>query len=525
MKRFLAFLGVLALAGASLAASLPAGAPPGAVLALYTRNLAIKKAFFVDFQAELVRQKLTWNDLLALLGGQGADNAQATAELKRILPLYSLDAIGQEGLFAVYPDGSLLALARPSAAAKDRVLGALKKTLGKTRPFHGWRAKNLSRPEEDYQVLAGYRDGTLMLYGHMGKNPGIAAGFFTAGGKKGLKFPLEGDLSFLADFEPLFPLADQLGRSPAKGGRGGIPPRFLAMLKTFRHYAFALSLDKDGVRSRYRFAFNPKADPKLAGLFLKPCRPWPLADLPRGISATSLCFPLADLGAYLTELGAAFGQKDFELDLSAFGDRVALVSFAPKTQPGAAPTAQNPLGDLLVFLEAKDDLTAETTLLSWLQLLAASSTPQGKGGFAVERYRVGDYRGKKITVGLGGAVYLFDLGDRLALATSERAAQGLAGPRLASDPLFRKYAAGYPSDAHSLSYGDLGGTFRGLAESLLTTTPLAVSQTTSPKEAMALLQRIAGYLEYVAGKLGAEVGHTRVEGSTLVGESFSEVRW
>ncbi len=523
MKRLLLLTGALVTAAAAYAASLPAEATPGAVFAFYTRNLAIKKAFFVDFQAELARQKLTWNDLIALFGGEEADKA-ASAELKRVLPLFSLDAIGQEGLFAIYPDGSLLALARPSAASQDRVLGALKQALGPTRPYHGWQVKDLSQPEENYQVLAGYRGRTMLLYGHLGKQPGIAGGFFAAQVRKGLRFPLEGDLAYFFDARPLVPLAEQLAKTNGQGEKGGFPPRLLAALKTPESYAAALTLDTSGIRSRARFVLNPGGDPELAGLFLAPCRPWALGDLPRGVSASSFCFPIAKFGSYLGKLARDFGQEGFDLDLTAFGDRVAFVSFAPE-KASAPPTGQNLAGDLLVFIEARDDLTAETTLLSWLQLLAASSTPSGQGGFSVERFAVGSYQGKKITLGLGQPVYLFNLGDRIALATSEQAARALAGPKLSSDPLFQKYADRYPADAHSLGFGDLRRSVKSLARELLTTTPLAVSQTTTPKEAMALLERVANYLDFVAGKLGAVVSYTRIEDHAVVSESFSEVHW
>ncbi len=508
----------------ALAASLPASVPPGAVAGLYARNLAIKKAYFVDFQAELAREKLTWDDLIALFGGK-EEKPAATAELKRVLPLFSLDAIGQEGLFVVYPDGSLLALARPSAAARTQVLASLKKVLGKTQAFHGWQVKEVSKPEDSLKVLAGYRDDTLLLYGHPRKRAGIAGGFFSAKAKKGLRLPLSGDLVFFADARPLAPMIESLAQMGKGRGQGrGLPPRLLKILKTPQSYAFAVSLERDGIHSQSRLAFNPKGDPELAGLFLHRCNPWPLAALPRGASAVSYCFPLDKFGAYISKLASEFGQDGFDLDLTAFGDHLALVSFAPEATAAKAPT-QSLFGDALLFVEARDDLTAETTVLSWLQLLAASNSPQGEGGFQVERYRVGRYKGKKITVGLGQPVYLFNLGDRLALATSERAAKALAGPRLGDDPGFQKHRGRYPKDAVMLGYGDMRRTLEGTAQSLLTTTPLAVGKTTSPKEAMELVQRIANFIRYAAKKFGASVSYIRVEGSTTVSESFTEVRW
>ena len=515
-RRPLLVLALALLLAPVWAASLPAMAPKGAVFTLYLRNLAVKKAFFVDFQAELERQRLTAKDLLALFGDEELD-PDAQAELERFLKLASLDAVGQEGLLAVYPDGSFLALARPAASAARSFFDELKKTLGETKPYRGWNLKRLSQEGDEYELVAGYREGTAVMAGFPAKGPSLAAQLFEGGVERGLELALDGDLVLQIDFPPLAALAQ-----PFLAGED-VPKRLAGLVRTPRRYASALSVVKQGLEGKSVFALDRDADPELAGILLKDCRPWPLADFPKADSVASYCFPLADLARYLNGLLGEL-ELNLDLDLDAFGDRLALVSL---TVPGQDPALalQKPLGDLLIYLEAKDDLTAETTLLTWLQVLAAAGTPEGEGGFQVERYEVGAYRGKRITLGIGQPVFLFNLGDRLVLATSEAAAQALAGPKLAEDPTYRRLAPRYPKDAVMLSYANAGPAIKLASEQLVATMPMFAED---PKELQAMMefgQRLAKFLAFVGERVGAGVGYTRIEGDRRESYGLTEVRW
>ena len=509
----LVLLGVLLLAS-SLAKSLPTLAPKGAVFALYLQNLAVKKAYFVHFQAELKRQKLTVQDLLALFDQENQD-PKARAEAERILRLFSVDAVGQEGLLAVYPDGSFLALARPSAKAQKTYLDELKKALGETQNRAGWNVKAFG--EGDYNTLAGYRGDTLLFLGYPAGSPAMAKTIFDPDAAKGLSFPLKGDVVWYLDFRPLSALAEPYLRQMEA------PDRVLRLVRAPKLLAGSLEVVKEGLESQGIFALDRQADPELAELLLQNCRPWPLADFPKADSAASYCFPLPGAARYLNALFKDL-EVDFSLDLTAFGDRLAVVSFAfPSENP--AQVLQKPLGDMLLYLEARDDLTAETTLLTWLQMLAAASTPEGQGGFEVKPYRVGPYEGKKITLGIGQPVFLFNLGDRIALATSEAAAQALAGPKLGEDPDYRRLAERYPKDAVVLGFSKPGPALKLAGEQLVSSMPLFVED---PEELQAMMEfgrRVANFLAFLGDRLGASYSYARIEGDRRVSYGFTEVRW
>ncbi len=515
MRKLLVFFLTAAIfALPAIAKSLTAIAPSDPVVAFYTQNLAVKKAFFVDFQAELKRQKLTLEDLITLFAGEEAPKGEELDELRRYLKLFSLDAVGEEGLFAVYPDGSFLALARPAARVREAFFKDLRELLGETRPEAGWHVKTLDQ-EDDYTLIAGYREDTALLLGAPSPENAIALGLLKGGAKAGIVLPLSGDVVLYLDAKPLQPLLQAAAQD--------LPPRVMNALLAPQSYALALSVTKEGVESKSRFLLDPKADPKLAQLLLPDCRPWPLAEFPKAQSVMSACFSLPQLGDYLGELAATAGF-DLPIDLSAFGDRVATLSLVvPSENP--AELMQKPLGDMLLYLEVKDDLTAETTLMSWLQMFAASSTPEGQGGFEVSRYTVGPYQGKKITLGLGQPVFLFNLGDRLVLATSEAAAQTLAGPKLKDDPTFARWAGRIPENAISAGYSNAQGALKVLGEQLAATTPLFVEDPEELQAMMELSRRLAKFFEFLDQRVGAGVAYTQVEGSARVSRGITEVRW
>ncbi len=499
---------LLAALGLGLAKSLPAMAPPGAALAFYTQGLAIKKAYLVDIQAELKRQRLTlWDLIQDFAKAEGEDPKKVERELKPFIDLVTLDLVGEEGLVAVYPDGGLLALARPSAAKRSAILSQVKKLLKKAQPQNGWMVERLA-PEElkDFPLLAGWKGNTLLL-----ASPQAFARLVR--GQGGLSLPLRGDLVFFADAKPLHPLLAGLGQK--------LPPPLLDLLRTPLLLASASSLEKRGLASKTRFDLDPEADAEFAALFLGPGEAWDPGDLPDGLGASSYYFPLPRLGRYLSRLAATFGTE-IDLDLSAFGNRLALITVGVSTNPVEAQ--QKPFGDLILMLEAKDSVTAEVNILSWLQLAAASATPEDKGGFAVKKVKIKGYAGKEIRWGLGQPLFLFDLGDRLALATSRAAAEAIFGPRLKEHPGYARYKNFWPKGATMKSFSDqrqaLKQTFSNLSASLPTSGDPKLDAVMQD-----YLKRYAAFVNHLADKFGVGVSYTKPKGSTLIGAGWTEVRW
>ncbi len=504
----LAIAVLLAGLGLGFAKSLPATAPPGAVLGIYTHNLAIKKAYFVDLQVELKRQRLTLWDLISdIAKSEGEDAKKLEQDVKPFVDLLTLDLFGEEGLIAVYPDGGLLAMARPSAAKRNAIFNQIKKLLRKARPQNGWMIERLA-PEElkDYPLLAGWKGNTLLL---------ASPQAFTrlTRGQGGLALPLSGDLVFFADAKPLHPLLAGLGKK--------LPPELLQLFKTPLLFASSSTLEKTGIAGKTRFDFDTKADFDFASLFLASGEAWDPGEMPDGLGVATYYFPLPSLGTYLSRLAETFGTN-LDLDLSAFGNRLALVTVGMSTNPVEA--RQKPLGDLILMIETKDSVTAEVNVLSWLQLAAASATPEDKGGFAVKKVKIKGHAGKEIRWGLGQPVYLFDLGDRLALATSRTAAEAIFGPRLKNHPGYARYKNFWPKGATMKNFSDqrqaLKMTFANLAASL---------PTAGDPKADAMLQdymkRLSAFMNHFADKLGVSVGYAKPKGSALIGASWAEVRW
>jgi len=508
MKIIRILLSMLLFAGAALAASLPALVPTGAVTGLYARNLAIKKAFLIDFQIELKRQQLTLDDLI----NEFANDAPSDlSEIRPLLKLMSIDLVGQEGLAVAYPDGTFLALARPSPKDRSRIFETVKTLLKDAQKEGAWTVKHYPS-ESGSAIVAGYSQDTLLV----ASEPAFER-FLDPSSPKGLSLPLGGDLVYFLDLEPLGPMLSSVFEGE------GLPPSLLKAIQTPRRYAFSLSIEKAGIVSKSEFAFAPEGDRALKALFLNHGRPWPLAALPQGISVTSLYLPLPQLGEYLSNLLGQSGMG-LQIDLSAFGNRLALINVEGQSNT-AVMAMQNPAGDLLVILEASDALTAEANLLAWLQMAAASATPEGSGGFALRQTTIAGQTAKAVQVGMMGEVYLFNLGDRVALATSKTAAEALFGPRLGENPEFRAKADFYPDTALQLSFSDNRRAWKLAAEQLLATTPMLAQNGESLQKTMRFMQRLSAFLSFVAERSGASLSYTRAQDNTLVTEGLTEVRW
>ena len=499
------YLFLLALVFALLPAtaqSLPALTPPGATAGFYTRNLAIKKAFFIDFQTEWNRLGFfdSIKELAAQDGEVNADDLQLLSEILNI------DLVGREGILVVYPSGDFFALARPSANRVDTLIALLNKSMKNPETRKGWK---LDRSDEGGTTVYAGHNGELILIGSEG-----AVERFLAG-ERGLKPPVEGDLAFWFDAAPLWPLLE----TPDLG----LPPQVVRTLKTFGGFSWALDIQDGGIFTRSRLPLNPDQDAELAGLLLPGDPAWPLDELPRGVGASSFVVDLAALGDYLTGYAQQFGQ-DLQLDLSAFGNHVAMVD-AGSTDP--QEMLQNPMGNLLIVLETRDTLTAEVTLLSWIQMLAGFSTPEGSGGFTVEALEIAGMPAKKIGVGMLGTLYLVTGEDRLYLATSERAARLLESQdRVGDDGTYRQLAETYlPDRFHGVSYTNNRRSLEQLAQML----PMMMMQTIDDPNAQALVfeltDKYAQFLNFLAQRIGSSIGYQQVQGNDVVGFGFTEVAW
>lgn len=501
MKR-IRIITLLAVALLSLAAaqSLPALTPPGAAGGIYTRNLAVKKAFFVNFQAEWNR--LGINDLFLDLIKSEPDVTQE--DLDEVGKFLTVDVVGREAILTFYADGNFFFMTRPSAEKAEEIIAAVRDQMEAPKQRGGWLVEESE--EEGLSVVAGVSSDAIMI-----ASQGAADRFFA--GDRGLKMPVSGDLAFWLEPEPLWIYLDD----PSLG----IPPSGVNAIKTFTGFAAAVSLETDGVHSSGSFCLDPNQDADLAGIFLTDETAWKLGDLPRGVSASTGVLDLPALGRYVNRWAAEF-DSDMEIDLSSFGKRFALID-AGAGDPQQA--LQNPMGNLLLFLETKDSLTAEVTLLSWLQMAAAFSTPEGEGGFSVEPITVDGREGKAIQLGMAGTLYLVSYDDRLALATSKDALNLLSAPKLSSDPGFARLSRMLPANYWGASYGDYKKTLEQAAQLL----PLMMMQSIDDAEAQQFMAQLAmklsQFFSFVAERTGGTISYTKKDDSCLISSGFTEVKW
>ncbi len=497
--RVITFVGAILLTLAA-AQSLPALTPPGAAGGVYTRNLAVKKAFLVDFQAE-------WNRLgisQMFLDLMKSDGELDQADVEELQKLLSIDIVGREGIAAFYPDGNFFLMARPSADKAGEILASIRKELDSPKQRNGWLV--MESDEGGLKVVSGVSSDAILI-----ASQGAAERFFA--GDRGLKMPVSGDLALWFEAPTLWGYLDDPNL--------GLPPDAVRAIKTFTGFAAAVNLELDGVHSSSSLCLDPGQDSDLAAIILTGENAWSLADLPRGVSVTTGVIDLPALGDYVNRWAAEF-DSDLELDLSSFGRRYALID-AGASDPQEA--LQNPWGNLLVFLETKDSLTAEVTLLSWLQMAASFATPEGEGGFSVKAITVDGREGKEIQLGMAGTLYLVSYEDRLALATSRKALELLSGPRLSSDTGFTRLASSLPASYASASYSDNKTGLKQAAQML----PLVMMQTIEDPEAQQFMAefttKLSQFFDFAARKIGGSLSYTREDGSCLVSSGFTEVRW
>jgi len=489
---------VAVLLSLASAQSLPALTPPGAVGGFYSRNLAVKKAYFVDFQAEWNR--LGISDLfMDFVTSEGELDEQEIEDIRR---MFSVDLIGREGIATIYPDGEVFLMARPSASQTGEIINLFKSDMESPKQVNGW----LIETDEEAGIVYGVSSDAVFL-----ASPGAADRFLA--GDRGLKLPVSGDLAIWFEAAPLWTYLDDPNL--------GLPPDAIRAIKTFIGFSAAASLELDGVHSKGSFCLDPKQDAELASIFLTNETAWRLDDLPAGVNVSTGVLDIPKLGQYLNDWAVKFGN-DLGLDLSSFGKRFALID-AGSDDPQEA--LQNPLGNVLLLLETTDSLTAEVTLLSWLQMAAAFSTPEGQGGFSVEPITVNGRDGKAIQLGMAGTIYLVSYDDRLAIATSEKALELLSAPRLGSNPGYAKLAGILPADYLGASYGDNKKSLEQVAQMM----PLMMMQTIDDAETQQFMSelsvRLSQFFDFVADRMGGSISFTKQTGSCLSNAGFTEVKW
>jgi len=160
-------------------------------------------------------------------------------------------------------------------------------------------------------------------------------------------------------------------------------------------------------------------------------------------------------------------------------------------------------------------------LLGLLQNVAAFATPEGKGGFKVVGNE-GDF--KAVEVGLLGRLYYRFDADRLILATSKTALEGLGNPTWKENPRFQQSRQTIPASAVSYGFSDAAAQIPSVEE-LLQNTLLPAGNATQARRARELSKRMGDFMVSVLKRFGDGINYAAVEGNTLISRSFSNVKW
>jgi len=491
---------IAALLSLAAAQSLPALTPPGAVGGFYTRNLSVKKAFFVDFQAEWNR--LGINDLIFNMIEDDPDFSEG--DIDDLKKFFTIDIIGREAILVFYANGDFFFLTRPAAKNAAEIISAVRDQLDSPKQRGGWLVEE--NEEDGIALIVGVSSDAILI-----ASPEAANRFFS--GDRGLKIPVSGDIAAWFKPQPLWEYLDNPDLN--------LPPSAIAAIKTFTGLASASNFQIDGVYENSSFCLDPNQDSDLAKIFLTSDSAWDLATLPHGLSATSGVIDLPALGRYVNRWAAEF-NFDIDIDLSSFGTRFALIDAGSENPQQAL---QNPMGSLLLLLETQDSLTAEVTLLSWLQMAAAFATPEGEGGFSVEPIAVNGRDGKAIQLGLTGTIYLVSYDDHLALATSKDALDLLTAPKLGSDPDFSRLSKMLPANYWGASYGNYNKTLKQAAQIF----PLMMMQSIGDAETQQitteLTMKLSQFFVFMADRTGGAISYTKQKNKCLVSSGFIEVNW
>ena len=457
--------------------------PPGSVIGLGVRDLTKQSDTLEAVQAEWERLEMNQRMAAILPSDQYAN----------LLPLLSLGTIQQGAAVALYPDGAFVALFQPDTDGRKALAPQLKAWMPNPVKSGEWQVQET--PELTYAD-----NGRVIMVAA----PSVYARF--AAGERGGSFPA-GDIVMWIEPQAAWPLLESMA-GMAGPESGPLVQNLLQDLRIFSSYTSSSWLEAKGIRSQSTIALDQAANPELAQLFLPEGQPWPLTDLPQGMAATSAVFDLPFVGSYISGLLGKSGIN-YNLDLSAFGTRVATVTIA-----SAAPTSPTSfLGDQLFFIEAVDPPTAAAILTTWLQQLAAFATPEGQGGFALRPIEGGN----AINVGILGEIYLLTQSDRLVLATSEKALAALSGPKFKN--------VHDPKGAASVSYSDTSAALGQEAQALTTALPMAVSDPASMQGYLNVAQGFQEFLEFLSQHSGSSTSTGKVQDGKFVTDGFWEVEF
>ncbi|GEM85907.1 hypothetical protein [Meiothermus granaticius] len=474
MLRFLALL--ILLLGSSLAQSLLSLAPPGAVAGVSLGNLSNSR-YLKGIAAD-------WKEsgMEALLKGEVRKEAGSDADL--------VGTFAGGAAVALYPDGFFL-IARPNAAA----MNLIRKNTKGLKPQAGWMVGG------DKDALTGFSRDLVFI-----ATPRIARLFLQ--NKRGLQAPISGD--FLIWGAPPQNLIQSLQ----------LPPRTNGAARVIRRFSFALKLTEGGYTSETRLEVNPAPDAAFASFFLPQGQPYDAGELPQGLSVSTGILDLAKLSRYLSAIAQELGAK-VNLDLSAFGSRYATVNVQG---PPPAPDGRSSdvLGHLLVYLEVKDPATAEANLLGLLQNLAAFATPQGQGGFKVLPPQ-GEF--KAVQLGSIGKLYYKVEATRMVIATSTSALAAANGPTWKTDPNYQKFRVRIPANAVGYSFNDGGAALSMSAAQIGEMLPQTIGNQADAKFSRDLAKSLSNFMGRLAQRFGSGLSYSTVEGNTLIGRGFYEVRW
>lgn len=458
--------------------------PPGSVMGLGVRDLSQQSGTFEPVRKEWERLDIDQR-LAAILPSE---------EFANLLPFLSLNTIEQGAALALYPDGSFMALLQPNAEGRSSLALQIKAWMPSPVQFGDWQV------QETPELIYADNGKTFMV-----ATPSVYSRFLA--GERGNGFP-PGDIVMWIEPQAAWPFLESMADT-ASPETSPLVQSLLQDLRIFSSYTSSTWLEAKGIRTQSTIALNQAANPKLAQLFLPEGQPWPLTDLPQGIAITSTVFDLPFLGSYISELLSKSGIN-YGLDLTPFGTRIATVTLA-----SAAPTSQNSfLGDQIFLIEAVDPPTAAALVTSWLQQLAAFSTPEGQGGFAIRPIE----NGNAITVGLLGEVFLITQSDRLVLATSQQALAALQGPKFQGE-------IEAEDGAVSLSYSNTAEALHEQGKMLTTALPMAISDPAGMQAYLNLAQGFQEFLEFLAQHSGPSTSTSKVQDGRFVTDGFWEVEF
>jgi len=474
MTRLLIF--VLLLLGPALAQNLLSLAPQGAVAGFYMNDL--RGSRYLSGLAADWKQSGMETFLVRELRKQVGNDAD----------LLGIAAGGVA--VALYSDGFFV-MARPSAAAMQ----AMRRDAKGLRPQGGWLVGS------DRETMTGLSRELVFI-----ATPKYARLFLQ--NQRGLKAPVSGDIVLWGS--PPQDLVQSLN----------LPPRASGAARTIRRFSYAIQLTAGGFTEESRLEVNPAPDPALASLLLPRERPFNAADLPQGYSVTTGVLDLSRLGAYLPGLLREFDVR-LNLDLRAFGARFATVTVKG---PPPAPDGRSEaiLGHNLIYWEVRDSATAEANLLALLQSLAAFATPDGQGGFRVLGNE-GDF--KAVEVGLAGTLYYKLEPSRLVIATSKSALQAVGNPPWSRDPDFQRFRVRIPANAVGYSFGNHGSALQEQLGQIGNILPQTIGSELDQQTSAELARALTNFMERLAKRFGSGLSYAVVEGNSLVGRGFYEVRW